>query len=307
MISIVSPVYKAEKIISILVDSILEQLNLINENYEIILVDDNSPDDSWTKITEICLNNDKVKGIKLSKNFGQHIAISAGLRNCNGDFIVIMDCDMQDSPVYINEMLLKCKSGFDIVYTYKEKRKHNFIKNATAFLFNKLFNYLSDNQKSNYNVGSFSMITKQVAVEFNKYNDSRRHYLMLLRQVGFKSTYINVKHNKRHSGKSSYNIQKLLNHAIDGITFNSTKLLKLSIVLGLFISVFSLIWGSWVLYNFVFYSVSSGYTSIMLLLSISTGLILSSIGITGFYIANIFEQVKNHPLYIIDKKLNFNI
>ena len=304
LISIISPVYKSENIVNFLVESIVNELEFNNIDFEIILVDDNSPDKSWEKIEKLCLEDSRIKGIKLSKNFGQHIAISAGINNSIGDYIVVMDCDLQDSPFYIPIMLNECRKGNEIVYTIKENRRHNWFKNLTATLFNLLFNFLSNNIKSNDKIGSFSMISRKVANEFNKFNDCRRHYIMLIRKLGFKSTSIEVTHNKRAEGKSSYNLIKLFTHAIDGITFNSTKLLKLSIIIGLVLSIFSILWALWVFYMFLFHSVTSGYTSIMLLLAMSTGLILSSIGIAGLYIGNTFEQVKNNPLYIIEKKIN---
>lgn len=304
VVSIVSPVYKSESILDLLVESILMELKQMNIDFEIILVDDNSPDNSWSKIKKISANDSRIKGIKLSRNFGQHIAISAGINNSNGDYIVVMDCDLQDSPAYIEQMLIECKNGYDIVYTVKESRSHSWIKNFTAYLFNLIFNFLSDNIKSNDKIGSFSMITRRVANEYMKLNDCKRHYIMLVRKLGFKSTTIKIKHFTRISGKSSYTFLKLLTHAIDAITFNSTKLLKVSILLGFILSFFSILWGLFVFFVYMFYNVTSGYTSIMLLLAFSTGLILLSIGIAGLYIGNIFEQVKNNSLYIIEDKIN---
>jgi dolichol-phosphate mannosyltransferase len=304
LISIISPVYKSENSIKLLIETIIQELEIINVDFEIVLVDDNSPDQSWDIISNLCLKDTRIKGIKLSKNFGQHIAITAGVKNSTGDYIVVMDCDLQDSPKYIFNMLDECNKGYEIVYTIKENRNHNWFKNFTAIIFNLVFNFLSDNIKSNDKIGSFSMISRRVANEYLKFNDCKRHYIMLIRKLGFKSTAIKVVHNKRLKGQSSYNFIKLITHAIDGITFNSTKLLKLSIIFGLQLSVFSISWGLWVFYMYLFHSVSSGYTSIMLLLTLSTGLILSSIGITGLYIGNTFEQVKNNPLYIIEKKIN---
>src|ERR1700739_4380745 len=125
LISIVSPVYRAEKIVDTLVAAISKEVSKITADYEIILVEDGSPDNSWEKISENCKKDPHIKGIKLSRNFGQHFAITAGIENALGSYIVIMDCDMQDDPAYLPQLYAKAQEGYDIVYTLKKNRKHN--------------------------------------------------------------------------------------------------------------------------------------------------------------------------------------
>ncbi len=303
-LSIISPVYKAEKIIDELVKRIIQNVVHITDDYEIILVEDSSPDGSWDKIEAQCLLNKKVKGIKLSRNFGQHYAISAGIDLCKGDYAVIIDCDLQDDPKYISQLIQEANNGFDIVYTAKFSRKHSGFKNITANAFNTVFNYLAETQTSRSDVGSFSLISRKVIDAYKKINDSRRHYLMILRELGFRHTYINIEHHERYEGKTSYTFSKLLNHAIDGITFNSTKLLRISIGIGFAMCTAAFFWASYLVYLYIFRNIPEGYTSLMVMLLLSTGIILISIGITGIYIGNIFQQVKGRPLYFIDKRLN---
>jgi dolichol-phosphate mannosyltransferase len=199
-LSIISPVYKAEKIIDELVKRIIQTVAQITDDYEIILVEDSSPDKSWNKIKAQCLLNKKIKGIKLSRNFGQHYAISAGIDSCKGDFAIVIDCDLQDDPKYISELVKESNNGFDIVYTSKFSRKHSFFKNITASIFNQVFNYLADTQSSRSDVGSFSLISRKVIDAYKKINDSRRHYLMILRELGFNHTYVNIEHQERFEG-----------------------------------------------------------------------------------------------------------
>jgi len=306
VISIISPVYRAEKIIAELIKRIDAVMIGLELTYEIILVDDGSPDQSWEKIEEYCGKHQHVKGIKLSRNFGQHFAITAGLHECRGDYAVIMDCDLQDNPTYIPQMYALANQGADIVYTQKSERKHSLLKNLTASIFFKVFNYLSDNPnaKASDRVGSFSMLSRKTIDAFKSIRDTHRHYLMVLRLLGFTSATLPIEHDIRYEGKSSYTFSKLLKHAIDGITSQSDKLLRISIGLGFSCFLISIVWVFTLVILYFVKGLVPGYTSLMAVILLSTGLILMSIGIVGIYIGKIFEQVKNRPLYFIDKRIN---
>jgi glycosyltransferase involved in cell wall biosynthesis len=306
LISIISPIYKAESLVDRLVESIVAEAIKITSDYEIILVEDGSPDNSWLKISENCSRNKKIKGIKLSRNFGQHFAITAGIELATGAYIIVMDCDLQDDPKYIAELYNSALKGYDIVYTEKEQRKHSKWKNITAGLFNRLFNYLVDNKswKASSNIGSYSLITRKVADSFKLYNDYQRHYLMVLRWLGYTNTSIIVEHKERYEGKSSYNISKLLLHAINGITSQSDKLLRINVAIGLLLSALSFLGILIIIVLYFMHGFLYGWTSTAVLILFSTGMILTSIGITGLYVGKTFEQTKNRPKYIIDKFLN---
>jgi len=306
-ISIISPVYKAEKIVDELVNRIMATLERMQVSYEIILVEDGGPDNSWEKILENCQKHTQVKGLKLSRNFGQHYAISAGLKEASGNYAVVIDCDLQDNPIYIEEMYARAKEGFDIIFTHKHKRKHSFFKNLTAKIFFYIFNYLSENKfaKANEAVGSYSMLSRKAVDAFCQIQDTHRHYLMLLRLIGFQSTSILIEHETRYEGKSSYTFTKLVAHAINGITSQSDKLLRISIGTGFFFFILSLLWVMVLVILYFTRGLVPGYTSLMAVILLSTGLILISIGVAGIYIGKIFEQTKNRPLYFIDKRINF--
>lgn len=305
-LTIISPVYKAEKIVPHLVSSIVASVEKITPEYEIILVEDGGPDNSWLAIAKECAANPRVKGIKLVRNFGQHFAITAGLEASSGNYVVVIDCDLQDDPKYIADLYEKAKSGYDVVFTQKSERRHSFVKNLTARFFNIIFNYLSENVRSESSVGAFSILSRRTVDAFCSIKDSHRHYLMVVRWLGFKSTYIEIEHKARHSGSSSYSFSKMMSHAIDGIVSHSDKLLRLSITAGFMFFIISLLASAVVLIRYFLYGAFPGYTSTTVLLLLSTGLILMSIGIAGIYIGKIFEQVKERPLYIVDQKLNFN-
>lgn len=305
-ISVVSPVYRAEKIVDELVRQLSAQLATISDDYEIILVEDGSPDASWSRIEENARRDPRVKGIKLSRNFGQHYAITAGLDASQGEHVVVMDCDLQDNPVYIPALFAEAQKGFDIVYTSKSARSHSTFKNLTARIYAVVFNFLSDSHLMRNDIGAYSMLNRRVVDAFCSIRDVHRHYLLVLQLLGFSSTTISIEHNQRFEGKSSYSFSRLLRLAIDGITSQSDKLLRLSISLGFVIFILATFWAFWLVVSYFIRGSQPGYTSIMAMLSLSTGLILMSIGIMGLYIGKIFEQVKGRPLYWIEKSVNFS-
>jgi polyisoprenyl-phosphate glycosyltransferase len=302
-ISIVSPVYKAADIVDELVKRISEEVSKITENYEIILVEDGGGDNSWKKIEENCLRNKKVKGIKLSRNFGQHYAITAGLREASGDAIVVMDCDLQDDPVHILKLFDEFNKGYEIVFTKRIDRKHTLLKMMGAKIFNSLFILFSD---KNYDikVGTMTLITQRVKDEFIRLKDHDRIYVQLLKWLGFNSISVPVEHRERYQGKSSYSISRLFSTALQGWTSYSDKLLRISVYSGFIISILSLIAGITIMISYLLLQYQPGWPSLIIAILFSTGLILLSIGIAGIYIGKTFEQTKDRPLYLIDKKLN---
>ena len=307
LISIVSPVYKAEKIVDELVRRIVTEIEKVTSDFEIILVNDGSPDNSWSKIVNNCELDNRVKGVKLTRNFGQHYAISAGLEASKGDYVIVMDCDLQDDPIYFSDLISKVNEGYKVVYTYKKERKHGFFKNLKAKIFYAVFNFLVNNKGHNHaseNVGSFSLLTREVVEKYISLRDCKRHYLMLLIWIGYESAYVQINHNKRFEGKSSYNLKKLIIHAIDGITSQSDKLLSLTAGFGFLLSIISLIAAVFIIISYWISPFQAGWASLVVLILFLSGMIILSIGICGIYIGRIFEQTKNRPLYIIDKKVN---
>jgi dolichol-phosphate mannosyltransferase len=306
LISVVSPVYSAEKIVGELVKRITKEVLHITDSFEIILVEDGSPDNSWNAIEQVCVSDSRVRGIKLSRNFGQHFAITAGIENAKGDYIVVIDCDLQDDPKYIIQLYEKCSEGNDIVYTVKTKRAHSFFKNLTAKVFHAFFTYLTDDKSraSDKNVGSYSIINRKVADAFCNFNDYRRHYLMVLRWLGYKTAYLEIEHMERFEGRSSYNMSKLILHAIDGITSQSDKLLRLNVGVGIGISFLSFLAVIVIVILYFVMGFMSGWASLIITILFSTGVILTSIGIAGIYISKTFEQTKNRPKYLIQEFLN---
>ena len=239
----------------------------------------------------------------MSRNFGQHYAISAGIAKAKGEHIVLMDCDLQDNPSDIKKLLDKRKEGFDVVFTKRNNRKHGFIKSINSLIYNKLFVLFSER---NYDVdaGSLVLFSQRVASEFNRLEDKDRLYLQMLKWIGFKSTSVVVEHKERYEGKSSYNFLTLIKLAIQGWTSHSDKLLRISIYIGFLLSFSSFFLGLFITVRYFYYQLQPGWPSIIVTILFSTGLILMSMGIMGIYIGKTFEQTKNKPLYIIEEEIN---
>jgi len=305
-LSIVSPVYQAEGIVDELIKRITEEVTSITEEFEIVLVEDGSSDQSWEKIAKNCKADKRVKGIKLSRNFGQHYAITAGLKESRGNYVVVMDCDLQDNPKYIIDLINKSKKGFDIVYTVKNVRNHGVIKNILGHSFHKIFNWLINDKtiSGHKQIGAFSLLSRKVVNAFCEYNEYHRAYLNVLRWLGFSNTTITVKHDERYHGKTSYHFTKSITLAIDSIVSHSDKLLLISIYIGFTFAMAGFISIIYIVIGFITSGFQPGWASTMVIIIFCTGLILISLGITGVYISKIFMQAKERPLYLIDKKLN---
>ncbi|MAL64774.1 MAG: glycosyltransferase [Candidatus Marinimicrobia bacterium] len=302
-VSIVSPVYEAENIINELVRRVEKEIKKITNDYELILVDDGSTDSSWKQIELLCEKNSNLKGIKLSKNFGQAYAISAGLKVSKKKVAIVLDCDLQEDPKYFHQLIEEHIKGYHIVLSIAKKRKHSFFKNVASKLFYSFLNILNDNTKISQN-GTLSLISRDVIDAFLKINDYHRHYLAIIKWLGFSKTSIVIEHDERYSGESTYSINKLITLALNGLTSQTDRLLKISIYIGCLFSLFGFFSIIYIIVQYFISGYQTGWPSIVILIIFSTGLILISLGILGLYISKIFEQTKERPLYIIEKHLN---
>lgn len=301
-ISIVSPVYRAENIVGKLVDEIQKVMMQMNLTYEIILVDDRSPDNSWEAMKQISSKNSEVKSIRLSRNFGQHPAIMAGLSKTKGEWIVVMDCDLQDQPKEIEKLYRKALEGYDIVLARRENRQDGFLKKTSSKLFYVVFNYLSGIE-INSEVANFGIYNKKVIKSIAQINDYIKFFPLFVQWVGFKSTSIVVEHNERVDGKSSYDLLKLISLAFNTIISFSDKPLKIFTFLGLSISSISFLSGCYYLIMALSGQIKEpGFSSLIISIWLLSGIIISIIGIVGIYLGKTFNQVKNRPIYIIDEK-----
>lgn len=303
MISIVSPVYRAEKILPILVSEINLVMERIGEDYEIILVDDRSPDNSWEVMKVLSSQNSKIKSIRLSRNFGQHSAIFAGLTKAKGDWVVVMDCDMQDQPKEIAKLYKKALEGYDIVLGQRENRKDKFLKKLSSKLFYKVFNYLSGANFDN-NVANFGIYHQKTIKSILNMQDYVKFFSLFINWIGFKSVSIPIEHGEREEGKSTYSVGRLFKQAFNVIISFSDKPLRLFINFGLSISILSFVLGIYYLYLSITHKITQpGFSSLILSIWFLSGIIISCIGIVGVYLGKTFDQAKGRPTFIIDEEV----
>jgi len=302
ILSIVSPVYYAEKIIDELIKRICASVSLITNDFEIILVEDGSKDNSWNKIAQHCKQNEKVKGIKLSRNFGQHNAITAGLDHCQGDWIVVMDCDLQDQPEEIPNLYREALKGFDIVYAKRKQRHDSYLKKIGSRIFYKGFAWLSGVPQDG-TIANFGIYSSNAIAAVNDLREPLRSFATMIKWVGFKSTAIYVEHAERFEGNSTYNFHRLLNLALDISLSFSDKPLKMTVKLGALISMGAFLFGIYTLYKYFTGQITEpGFTSLILSVWFLAGLIIFILGVIGLYLGKVFDGIKKRPLYIIEKK-----
>ncbi len=304
MITIVSPVYRAEKMIGDLCDRITKTVETITPDYEIILVDDGSPDQSWKEIERCALKDKKIKGIKLSRNFGQHQAITAGLSLAKGEWVVVMDCDLQDRPEEIIKLYEKTKEGYSIVLASRKDRNDGFFKQKLSEWFYKTLGYLTDTEQTP-EVANFGIYHKNVIEAILSLKDYVRYFPTMVKWVGFKYVLVDVEHSRRLEGDSSYDLKKLIKLGINVIISFSDKPLRLTIRLGLLVTLMALLF---IVYNGYLYFTNQvvvmGYTSIIFSIWFIFGVMITFIGMLGLYIGRIFDQVKSRPVFIVEKELN---
>lgn len=300
-ISIITPVYGCCSSLELLYDRLQRTLALISDNFEIIMVNDASPDDSWNTIKMLANKDSRVKGINLSRNFGQHYAITAGLDYAKGDWIVVMDCDLQDQPEEIIKLYNKALEGYDIVFGRRYSRNDSYFKKLGSKLFYKVYDYFTESKIDN-TVANFSLISIKVVKELRKLKEHSRSYPLFVNWLGFKRTNVDIEHARREEGKSSYTFNKLLNLAIDSIVSQSNKPLRLSIKLGFTLSFLSILYAVWLIIRYFLFQIPvEGWTSVMVSIYFIGGLLFANMGFLGLYIGKIFDETKNRPLYVVQE------
>ena len=303
-LSIVSPIYHGEKMLDELVRRIHAAIQPLTDDYEIVLVNDCSPDDSWNRIIDICANDKKVKGINLSRNFGQPYAITAGLTYAKGNYVAVIDCDLQNKPEDLPAMYRKALEGYDVVSARRVVREGTFLKRMSSAVFRKVYDFLSGFETDKA-VAEFGIYSQKIVKVYCSIPEYSRSFVELIHTLGFKKTTVDVLHDHRLEGESSYNLARLIKLSYNSIISNSNRPLYLSVTLGLIMSVLSFLMA---IYN-IFAKFSGlnevvGYTSTIFSIWFVGGLLLFMMGILGLYIGKIFDQVKGRPVFIVSDTIN---
>lgn len=303
-LSIVSPVYMGEKMLDELVRRIHEAVRPLTSNYEIVLVNDCSPDSSWKKITEICAKDKLVKGINLSRNFGQPYAITAGLSYAQGDYVAVIDCDLQNKPEDLPAMYRKALEGFDVVSARRVVREDTFLKRMSSAIFHKVYDFLSGFETDKA-VAEFGIYSRKIVNVYCSIPEYSRSFVELIHTLGFKKAAVDVLHDHRLEGKSSYNLYRLLKLSFNSIISNSNRPLYLAVTLGLIMSLLSFMMAIYNIFaKFIGLNEVEGYTSTIFSIWFVGGILLFMMGVVGLYVGKIFDQVKGRPVFIVSETLN---
>lgn len=309
IISVVVPVFKEEKNIQPFLHRLLPVLKAMG-NHEVIFCLDPSPDHTEQIILQEAANNPAIKLITFSRRFGQPAASLAGIKNCSGNYCVVIDVDLQDPPELIKPLYDKAQEGFDVVYAKRLSREgETLIKKFIAYLGYNVINRLSDIEIPR-NTGDFRIINRRVIDEISKLKESHGFFRGLIALIGFKQTSIDYKRSARHSGTGNYNrLFGSLKIGLNGLIGFSNLPLSLLMYLGIIILCGSIVGSGYiVIARFVLgQSYPLGTPSILIVLFFLTGLSLFSIGLLGEYIGRIYDEVKQRPLYIVDQAVNIDI
>jgi glycosyltransferase involved in cell wall biosynthesis len=305
-ISVVTPVYKAPDCLPELYRRLVAVLERIGEPFEILLVNDASPDNSWQVIEGLAQRDPRVRGINLSRNFGQHYAITAGLDHARGRFVVVMDCDLQHVPEDIPRLYEKAREGYDIVFVRRVTRRDTFLKKLSSRAFTTLYNTLTD-FRIDPRISTYSIISRRVADAVRRLSEGNRNYALLLHWVGFDMAYIDGEHAERFAGRSAYSFRKLFAFAIDSITGQSNRPMRLSIQFGFCLSIAAQLYAVWLALRYFIWQVPvEGWTSLMVAIFFLSGLMFANIGVLGVYLGKVFDESRHRPLYVVKDRLNFD-
>ncbi len=268
------------------------------------MVNDACPKGSWQIIKEICAEDKKVVGINLSRNFGQIHSTNAGIKHAKGDYVVLMDCDLQDRPEAITDLYEEISKGYDIVFVKRKNRKENRMTMFFSDLFYKVYNHLVDGYYDR-EIGNYCMVRRFVVDEYNRIKDNNRSFTTVLSWMGFRTSALEVEAEERFEGKSSYTFFKKVDLAIDMLTSQSNKPLKLIVEFGFLISMLSFLYlAIKIILFFVRDDITEGWTSIIASIFLMGGILLVCIGGVGIYVGNIFNQTKGLPDYLIQETIN---
>lgn len=298
--SVVVPVYGCADCLVELHERIGSALDAITSASEIVLVDDGSPDGAWSVIRDLSSQDARVRGLRLSRNFGQHAAITAGLAASRGRWAVVMDCDLQDPPEEIPRLYAKALEGYDVVLSRREERVQSVPRRLAASAYFRFHNMIArGNLHTNYT--NLSMISRKVVDSFLALGDQDRQYLLMLHWLGYRRAELEVKQSDRYCGRSSYSLRQLMKVALDGLFFQSTVLLRWVVYLGFLLALVGVALAGYALLSWITGHHLPSWTALPMFGLFLAAFIIVSGGVTGLYVGKIFDQVKGRPLFVVDE------
>jgi glycosyltransferase involved in cell wall biosynthesis len=307
VLSIVAPAYNEEKNLPAFIAAIVPALEAIGESFEIIFVDDGSRDGTLGMLAAASSQDPRIKVVGLARNFGKDVALSAGLAHTSGDAVIPIDCDLQHPVELIPTFVAKWREGYDMVLGVRSKRdEEGFLRRSSSRAYYKIMRWMTSVEIPP-NAGDFRLIDRKIVDVINQMPERHRFMKGIFAWPGFKVASIEFQANVRaNETRSSWSFFKLWRFALDGLFSFSTAPLKLWTYVGILAALGGFVYGAITVIQKLFFGISApGYASLLIVVLFFSGLLLISNGIQGEYIARIFEEVKNRPLYVVGKKFGF--
>lgn len=308
VLSIVIPAYNEMECLETVHDRLSEVLSKIGETYEILFVDDGSQDGTFEAIRNLSQKDARVRGLRFSRNFGHQAAISAGLENARGAAVVTMDADLQHPPEILPELIAQWREGFEVVYTVRnETRGAGIRKNLTSSLFYRLINALSP-LRIVPGAADFRLLDRKAVDALNRMPEKTRFFRGMVPWIGFRQTEVRFDAPERFAGETKYSFRKMLRFAAHGILSQSAIPLRFATIFGAVVVLIGVLYGLYVVWTFFTKPAGyqAGWASIVLFMLLIGGTQIFFMGIIGEYLARVFEEVKNRPLYLIAEETDSN-
>ena len=297
-ISVVVPVFGCGGCLRELHRRLVASVGSITGDYELIFVDDRSEDDGWDVLRGLAARDPRVRALRLSRNFGQAAAITAGLDASRGRWTVVMDCDLEEPPEAIPAFYAKALEGFDLVRGVRSGLKHGPLRRFSSRVFRLLL--LESGKRERY--GTLSILSRKVVSAYLGLRDTAREYVLVLDWLGFEQATIEFEHGDRPHGESSFTLRRLLSAGLDGVAFRTTALLRLVVAFGFLVVAAGFVLAGYFVYSHFTETNPPGYTSLVVIMLILVGFAIVSIGVVGLYVGMIFEQVRSRPLFIVSEE-----
>jgi polyisoprenyl-phosphate glycosyltransferase len=304
-LSVVVPVYGCEGCLRKLHERLVAVLDDLVASFEIVFVDDRGPDDSWAVLRDLADADPRVRALRLSRNFGQQAAITAGLAACDSDWTVVMDCDLQDPPEVIPRLWAKAQEGFDIVFGRRAARTHSRFRLLAARAYFRFLQTFVGAQISG-DFGAFTLISRRARTALLSMPDADRHYVPMLLWIGFEQAAVEYELAERHAGESAYTLGGLIRLAVSGVMFQTTSLLRWVIYAGISLALAGFLVAIFLVVSYFLIEPYPGWTSMIVVILITSGFLAVSTGVTGLYVGSVFRQVKGRPLFLVESEYHAN-
>lgn len=299
MVSVVSPVYGCAGCLEALVEQVEGAVGGMGLPFEIVLVDDASPDGAWTRILEISRGHPRVRGLRLARNFGQHYAIAAGIEHARGDIMVVMDCDLQDVPGEIPRLVAAVRDGAEIAFGQRADRQDPGLKRLGSWAFFRFLSWMTG-VRQDHSTSNFGAYSRKVIDIVNAMPERERCFPLMVKWTGFRSIALPVAHASRGSGRSSYSFARLWRLAIGIVLSYSDKPLRMVVRLGLLFAAIAFLMVAMSVVRYFEGDIQvAGYTSIIASVWLVGGVAISSLGVIGLYLGRLFVDAKGRPYYLV--------